>query len=191
MTNQPNRMRCVLGVAVALIVVTPGIALAQNISASTPSPTDWQRVKPGRTVWVTTNTGSVVHGKIAAISDSGLIMRDQGREVTIGLADVRLVEGRDSLRNGLQIGMATGAVAGGLLFAGLAQACEGGQGCSGDATGAILAGGALGAAGGSLVGLMLDALIPGRQTLFGGTTTVVTPVITPNKKAIDVAIRWR
>jgi hypothetical protein len=39
--------------------------------------------------------------------------------------------------------------------------------------------------------MMVDALIPGRQTLFGGSTTVVTPVITPNRKAIDVAIRWR
>ena len=39
--------------------------------------------------------------------------------------------------------------------------------------------------------MMVDSFIPGRQTLFRGTTTLVTPVITPTKKAVRVAIRLR
>ena len=154
-----------------------------------PVPAAWRRVKPGREVWVTTNTGSLVHGEIAAISDSSLNIREQDREVTIRLDDVRLVEGRDSIKNGLLIGGASGAVAGGLLVGvAVSTGCE--YECDG-AAGAFLTGAVGGAAIGGLLGMMVDGLIPGRQTLFRGSTTVVTPVITPTKKAIDVAIRWR
>ena len=219
MTTQPNSSvsydssplstrdlrRDLLGVAVALMVMAPGIALAQSpgppvvelgaqvsSAQSTPPPAAWRGVKPGREVWVTTNTGSLVHGKITAISDSTLNIREQGREVTIRLDDVRLVEGRDSNKNGLAIGGTSGALAGGLLFAKLATVlCEGGQECGGDTGGAFLFGAVSGFAVGGLLGLTVDALIPGRQTLLGASTTVVTPVITPTKKAIDVAIRWR
>jgi hypothetical protein len=197
-------MKRVLGVAVALMVVMPAVALAQSPgptvvelgtqvskrtsgqpAQSTPPPAAWRRVKPGREVWVTTNTGSLVHGKVAAISDSSLNIREQDREVTIRLDDVRLVEGRDSKKNGLAIGGTSGAVAGGLFFATLAtELCEGGQECGGDTGGAFLLGAASGFVVGGLLGMMVDALIPGRQTLFGGSTTAVTPVITPTKKAI-------
>jgi hypothetical protein len=212
-THLERAMRRVLGVAVALMVM-PDIALAQppgqpivepcaQVSKRTgdsgpvgqesaPPPTAWRLVKPGREVWVTTNTGSLVHGKVVAISDSSLNIREQGREVTIRLDDVRLVEGRDSKKNGLAIGGTSAAVAGGLFFSRLAtELCEGGQECGGDTGGAFLLGAASGFVVGGLLGMMVDALIPGRQTLFGSSTTVVTPVITPERKSIDVAIRLR
>ena len=157
---------------------------------SAPPPAAWRRVKPGREVWVTTNSGSLVHGEIAAISDSSLNIREQDREVTIGLDDVRLVEGRDSVKNGLVIGGASGGLAGGVLFALFsAAACESDP--CGSAGAAFMLGAASGAAVGGLLGMMVDGLIPGRQTLFGGSTTVVTPVITATGKAVNVAIRWR
>ena len=170
-------MRGVPGVAVALMVVMSDIALAQS-----PPPAAWQRVKPGREVWVTTNTGSLVHGKVAAISDSSVSIREQDREVTIRLDEVRLVEGKDSLKNGLLIGGASGGLALGVLGAAAFSSYDLGAG--------FLVGAAIGAPVGGLLGLMVDSFIPGRQTLFGGSTTVVTPVLTPDKKAIDVAIRW-
>ena len=156
----------------------------------TPAPTAWRRVKPGREVWVTTNTGSVVHGEIGAISDSSLSIREQDRVVTIRLADVRLVEGRDSLKNGFLTGGASGGLALGVL-GGLAFSawCE--YECDGAGAGGFVMGAATGFAVGGLLGLMVDALIPGRQTLFGSSTTVVTPVITSDRKSIDVAIRLR
>jgi hypothetical protein len=175
-------MRGRLGVAVALMVVIPGIALAQ--SQSTPPPADWQRVKPGREVWVTTNTGSLVHGKIAAISGSSLNIRERDREVTIRLDEVRLVEGRDSKRDGFFIGVASGAIAGGVIGS---TFCDGGGPCGV----AVLLTAAIGAPVGGLLGIIVDGLIPGRQTLFGGSTTVVTPVITSDRKSINVAIRLR
>lgn len=170
---------------------TPGTPTATpNAAKATPPLAEWQRVKPGREVWVTTNTGSLVHGKVATISDSSLSVREQDREVTIRLDAVRLVEGRDSLKNGVVIGGASGGLVLGVLFAvALPAICESNP-CTSAAEGFVV-GAASGAAIGGLLGMMVDALIPGRQTLFGGSTTVVTPVITPNRKAIDVAIRWR
>ena len=187
-------MMRVLCVAVTLIVGMPGVALAQATASTSPPapisipiPADWQRVKPGREVWVTTNTGSLVHGEITAISDRSLSIREQDREVTLRLADVRLVEGRDSKKNGFLIGAIPGALAGGLMGGVLAAGCE--YECDGTAgaIGLLVAGGA---AGGGLIGMIVDGLIPGRQTLFRGSA-VVTPVITPTKKAINVAIRLR
>ena len=165
----------------------PGAPAAQ----STPPPAKWRRLKPGREVWVwvTTDTRSLVHGDIVAITDSSLTIREQDREVTIRLDDVRLVEGVDSKKNGFLIGAVPGAVAGGLVFFSAASSICGS--CDIDEGAWILPGAVAGGIVGGLLGMMVDGLNPGRQKLFGGSTTVVTPVITPNRKAIDVAIRWR
>ena len=158
---------------------------------STPLPDKWRRLKPGREVWVwvTPGTRSLVHGDIVAISDSSLTIREQGREVTIRLDDVRLVEGVDSKKNGFLIGAVPGAVVGGLVFFSAASSICGS--CDIDEGAWIVPGAVAGGLVGGLIGMMVDGLNTGRQTLFGSGTTVVTPVITPTKKAIDVAIRWR
>jgi hypothetical protein len=143
----------------------------------------WQRVKPGREVWVTTGSGSLVHGEIAAISDSTLTVRQESGDVTIRLDEVRLVEGRDSLKNGFFIGGASGGIAGGVLFGWAASTfCEGA--CDSVEGVAVLFGAASGAAVGGLLGMMVDGLIPGRQTLFGGNSIRLKPVMTPTKKAV-------
>ena len=158
---------------------------------STPPPAGWHGVRPGREVWVTTNTGSLVHGEIAAISGSTLTLREQDREVRIRLDDVRLVQGRDSLKNGFIIGAVPGAVGGGLVLGALFSAICGSENCDLSVPVAVLIGAAGGGAVGGIIGVIVDGLISGRQTLFRGSATVVTPVITPNRKSIDVAIRWR
>lgn len=163
-------------------------AAKPKTAGSTLPPADWRGVKPGREVWVTTNTGSL-HGEVTAVSDSSLSISEQDREVTIRLDQVRWVEGRDGLRNGFLIGMIPGAVAGGLSAYSAASGICGS--CTINESAWILPGAVVGAAVGGLLGAMVDSLIPGRQTLFRGSTTVVTPVITPTGKAINVAIGWR
>ena len=161
---------------------------------SAPPPEKWRRLKPGREVWVwmTTSTRSLVHGDIVAISDSSLTIRERGREVTVRLDDVRLVEGRDSVKNGLLIGAVSGAVAGGVAGASFWSSVGGSYTPSGsDELNALLIGAGGGAVVGGLFGMMVDALIPGRQILFGASTTVVRPILSPTKKAVDVAIRWQ
>jgi hypothetical protein len=160
-------------------------------TGSTPPLAAWQHVKPGREVWVTTSTGSLVHGEIAAISSSALTLRQQNGDVMIGLDEVRLVEGRDSLENGFFIGAASGAVAGGVVFGWAASTfCES-ESCNGVEGVAVLLGAASGAAVGGLLGAMVDGLIPGRKTLFGRDAVRVMPVMTRTTKAINATIRWR
>ena len=99
-------------------------------AGSTRPPAAWKRVKPGREVWVwlNTNARSLVHGDVVAISDSSLIIREQGRDVTVRLDDVRSVEELDSNTNGFLIGAASGGVAGGLVSlraaSGICGSCE-------------------------------------------------------------------
>ena len=156
----------------------------------TPPLAAWQRVKPGREVWITTDSGSLLHGEVAAVSNSTLTLLRKDGAVTVRLDEVRLVEGHDSLKNGLFIGAASGAVAGGVLFGWASSVfCEGD--CDGLETVAILFGAASGVAVGGLIGAMVDGIIPGRQSLFGGNAIRMTPVVTHAKKAVDVTIRWR
>ena len=191
-------------VAVMLAATVPSVALAQppgpprveagaQGQAPTPPPDNWQRVRPGREVWVTTSTGALVHGEVSAISGRSLDIRQRTGDVTITLDDIRLVEGRDSLKNGIIIGAASGALAAGVFFASLLSAaeCPSGPGTCSDGVEAFALGGAVGAVGGGLLGALVDGLIHGRQTLFDSNTIRFVPVVTPSKKAVDLTISWR
>ena len=160
-------------------------------TGSTPVLAAWQRVKPGKEIWVTTDTGALVHGEIAAFSNNTLTVRQHHRDVTIGLEDVRLVEGRDSLKNGFFIGAGSGAIAGGLLFGWAASVfCES-EPCDDVEGFAIVLGAASGVAIGGLLGAMVDSLIPGRQALYERTGIRLRPVVSPETKRVDVTFNWR
>ena len=151
----------------------------------------WQRVKPGREVWITTDSGSLEHGEVAAISNSTLTLRQQTRDITIRLDDVQLVEGRDSLKNGFFIGAAAGAVSGGILFGWASSVfCES-DSCDGLEAVAVVFGAASGVAVGGLLGLMVDGVIPGKQSLFERSRIRVIPVVSQQSKGLDIAISLR
>jgi hypothetical protein len=157
----------------------------------TPPLAAWQRVKPGREVWVTTDSGSLLHGEVAAVSNSTLTLRQKDGEVPIGLNEIRLVEGRDGLKNGFLIGGAAGAVSGGLLFGWAASTfCES-ESCNGVEGVAVLLGAASGLAVGGLLGAMVDGAIPGRQPLFERTAIRVSPVLSRETKGVDLTFSWR
>ena len=151
----------------------------------------WQRVKPGKEVWVTTDSGALVHGEVAAFSNNALTVHQLGRDVTIRLDEVRLVEGRDSLKNGFFIGAGSGAIAGGLLFGWAASTfCES-ESCDGVEGVAVVLGAASGIAVGGLVGAMVDGIIPGKRVLFERTGIRVIPVLSPRTKSLDLTFSWR
>jgi hypothetical protein len=157
----------------------------------TPPLAAWERVKPGREVWVTTAAGALEHGEVSVISDSSLTIRKRSGEVTLNLADIRLVEGRDSLKNGIVIGGITGAVSGGALLGWAASVfCET-DSCDQIEVVAVAMGAAGGALIGGLTGAMVDGLIPGKKTLFESTGIRVIPVVSSRTKAIGLTVRWR
>jgi hypothetical protein len=160
-------------------------------SRSTPPLAAWERVRPGREVWVTTDSGSLLHGEVGFVSNSTLTLLRKDGDVTLRLDEVRLIEGRDSLKNGFLIGGAGGAVAGGVLFAWASSVfCESDD-CGTVEAIAILFGAGSGLAVGGLLGAMVDGIIPGRQTLFSRGAIRMAPMLTPGAKSINVAIAWR
>ena len=93
----------------------------------------------------------------------------------------RLVEGRDSLKNGIIIGASTGALGGGVLFTWAANVfCESDP-CSSFEGVAFLFGAASGAAVGGLLGAMIDSVIPGKQKV----------IVSAAKRAGQVTVIWR
>lgn len=114
--------------------------------------------------------------------DNGGLRGMVGAVVPVGRYrhDARLAEGRDSLKNGIIIGAATGALGGGALFTWAANVfCESDP-CDPFAGAAFLLGAASGAAVGGLLGAMIDSLIPGKQKV----------VVSAASKAVHLTVAW-
>ena len=161
-------------------------------TASTSAPlAAWQRVKPGREVWVTTSSGELVHGEVAEVSGRNLSIRRKTGDVSLVLDDVRIVEGRDSLKNGILIGGAAGAAAGATLFTWAARVfCES-DSCESFEGAAFVLGGSAGFAVGGLIGAMVDSAISGRRTLYERSSVRGIPVATRQQKSLGVVVSWR
>ena len=119
-----------------------------------------ERIQVGQLIWVTDTRGREVRGRLERLSSDGLVLRTNGLEL-FGAPDVRRVRARDrdSLRNGTLVGLAIG---GGLGTAWCIGAIA-------DDSGDINAGVEC-AEGftvfpglGALVGLAVDAAIPGKM----------------------------
>ena len=139
------------------VLATATAASAQESAAS--FDTLAERMRVGQLIWVTDTRGREVRGRLERLSSDGLVVRTNGLEV-FGAADVRRVRARDrdSLKNGTLVGLAIG---GGLGTAWCIGAIA-------DDSGDINAGVEC-AEGftvfpglGALVGLLVDAAIPGK-----------------------------
>lgn len=121
------------------------------------------QVEPGTTVSVIDTTGNEITGKIAEISSSSLVLLVDGAERRFEATRVKRIERRDSLWNGALIGATIGAV-GGWIVAGLGG-CPAGDSdgrCPGTRAVVIIFQTGIFAA----IGTGIDALIPGRTTLY-------------------------
>ena len=143
---------------VAGFLATATAASAQESAAS--FDTLAERIQVGQLIWVTDTRGREVRGRLERLSSDGLVLRTNGLEL-FGAPDVRRVRARDrdSLRNGTLVGLAIG---GGLGTAWCIGAIA-------DDSGDINAGVEC-AEGftvfpglGALVGLAVDAAIPGKM----------------------------
>jgi hypothetical protein len=158
-------------------------------------------LKPGDTVWVTDAQGREVKGEIGALEPGAITVRSRAGR-TFNRSDVHQVTVRrgDSLANGAKIGMAIGALAG--LGAGIA-ACAAypkDDPLRGDAC--LMSIGLLwmpGMGAGALIGVGIDAMIPGKQVVVyrapgsNGTSHArlsMAPVITPRTKGVAIALSF-
>jgi hypothetical protein len=147
------------------------------------------------TVWVTTADRREHEGAVESISPSTLVLRVGATSESIRLADVRRMETRDSLRNGLFIGGIAGAAGLGGFGAYLSHAlCEIPDGCFPQDLGPILLLAGIGAGAGMALGSLIDFAIKGRRLVYssdGSSVSLrVAPVIGGRGAGVRLSVTW-
>lgn len=169
----------------ALLICVASSAAAQDVPA----------VPEGTRVWVTTADGREQEGMIVSISPSTLVLRVGATAQSIPFADVRRMETRDSLVNGLRNGGIVGAAGLGVFTAYLSHAlCEIPDGCFPEDLGPILVLAGIGAGIGVAAGGAIDYAIKGRRLVYSssGSSLVlrVTPMIRGRGIGVRLSITW-
>ena len=178
-------------VAILLAALSPSVASAQQTASN------WPGLVSSRlsTVYVLDTTGAETSGKLLRLNPDSIVLLVDGAERQFETARVARIQKRgDSLRNGAIIGAVVG-VALGILTAGIAD-CPGdrpGGGCPRSRAALFL----VSTGFYSAVGTGIDALIPGRTTLYeapkappsadrGGSA----PPAFRARAAVNLRVRW-
>ena len=179
----------------ALVVLTLAVAngWSQPVAAQmTPlSPATHPELRVGRKVWVTVADGSVIEGKITSVSDTDLDISTGQTVKSLPWRTVQVVEAKDSLSNGLRIGLFGGAAFGALSGALVNYVtCSDDAGCSD--YGEVMLINALSMVMVALpVSLLIDYLHTGRQSIYRpGTQVSVGPLIAPGRFGVGGLVRW-
>jgi hypothetical protein len=167
-----------------LVLFSARIASAQT--AGTARPDFSNLLRPGMTVWITDSSGHEQRVRIVSVSGDAVTLSADGAPRRLAADDIRRIEVRqsDSLLNGAVIG-AGAAIASGLF---LCTRSEPWQNCRDD-VGPMLRIGALGAG----AGIVLDALIRGRRTIYaasGGASVRVAPVLGRDVRGLQFSVHF-
>ena len=138
-----------------------------------------ERLQIGQQIWVTDPTGREVHGKLERLSSEGLVVATN-RSEPFAAADVRRLRARDrdSIKNGALIGLGIGGAVGTAWCIGAIADDSGDIDANVEcAEGFIVYPGL-----GTLLGLAVDAAIPGKMRVI----YQVTPFISARAKGLAV-----
>lgn len=167
--------------AIRLTLALAMVALAaRGASAQSSLPSYVRsRVDVGQTVWVTSTSEGTLQVKVAAISDAGLEVSILGRLATYPWADIRMLEVRDSLKNGVILG----GIIGGLALAHIPSPRT-----ATNVTAYALLGAGLGAAAGAYA----DYLREGREEIYRShaRTARLAPMFLPKTVGLSAVIQW-
>lgn len=172
------------------------VGIVMVLSASSPAKAqDLPALQEGTRVWVTTADGREEEGSVASISATGLVLRIDAASRAIAPADVRRIEGRDRLGNGIRNGGIGGAAALAAFGIFLSQAlCEVSEGCIRHDLGPIAMLAGVGAGAGMAAGALIDYAIKGRRLLYSssGSSIVlqVMPRLTVRSVGARVSLTW-
>ena len=180
--------RCILIVIAALV---PSGVCAQGTATGWPAQTS----SGLSTVYVRDDSGAETSGKLLHLNSDSIVILVDGAERRFEAARVTRIQRRgDSLRNGAIIGAIVG-VGLGFLTAGIAD-CPGdraGGPCPGSRVALFL----VSTGFYSAVGTGIDALIPGRTTLYEASKAPSTadrrgsaPLALSRRAAVNVRVRW-
>lgn len=164
------------------ILFTPSTAVAQ-------APPDWtMKIKLGKPLFITLKSGDRIEGTAGQISSDGIVVATPVGVQTAAFGDIRRVQRRDSLWNGVWIGAAVGAGLGVAAALDDSTCPDKTPGCRSEAA-VIPLGGAM---YGALIGWGIDALVKGRTTLFeaGGTSTLAALRLRRGGVSANLTITW-
>jgi hypothetical protein len=188
-----RRARIVLSAVVAFVVTTAAV-LAQELASSFDALA--ARVNVGQPVWVTGADGREIHGRLERLSTDGLVLRRNGLQ-TFAASDVRRLRARarDSLKNGTLIGAGIGAGMGTAWCLGAIADDSGDVDARVECAEGFIVFPALGA----LIGLAVDAIIPGKLRVLyqasapqgaPGASMVVRPCVSSRVNALTVSFTF-
>jgi hypothetical protein len=178
---------------VAGSVVTTAAASAQEPASSFDALAG--RVRVGQRIWVTDTAGREVHGRLERLSDDSLVLKADSAGA-FAASDVRRIRARDrdSVKNGTLVGLAVG---GGMGTAWCVGAIADDSGDI-DARVECAEGFTVFPALGALVGLVVDAVIPGRMRVVyqapppqeTSRGLMVLPLISSRMKGLAVSLAF-
>lgn len=177
-------------------------ATAESAAQDAPrGPGDFSELEEGREIAVTDDTGATARGELLRFTPESLTMRVAGQERVFDRQSVTTVYGmRDSVGNGMLIGLLTGIGVGASLgafgsdcggFMVPVRPCDSGEQIALALIGGVLLGGA-----GLGIGTAIDALIPGRPLLYQrsaastGTTVSLRPSLAASGAGLRLAVAW-
>ena len=180
-----------LVLATAVVLATAAAASGQELAASFDALAG--RIEVGQPIWVTDASGREIHGRLERLSSDGLVVRTDGLQ-TFAASDVRRVRARfrDPLKNGTLIGLGIG---GGMASVWCVSAIADDSGTVNprvECAEGVIVFPALGA----LIGLAVDAVIPGRVRVLyeaavreGGppASLIVRPLVSPHVHGVAVS----
>jgi hypothetical protein len=174
--------------ALLVVALVPGVASAQDTAAKWPGLVSSSL----STVYVLDDSGTETSGKLLRLSPDSLVLLVDGHERQFESARVARIQKRgDSLRNGAIIGAVVGGALA-IITAGISD-CPGdhpGGECPGIRAAVFLVSTGVYSA----IGTGIDALIPGRTTLYeapkappaGGSA----PLAFRRRAAVNLRVRW-
>ena len=174
-------------VAILVAALVPVAARAQTETSR------WPALAPSggvETVYVLDETGTETAGRLVRLTPDSLVLLVDGAERQFAAARVRRIQKRgDSLRNGALIGAVVG-VGIGFLAGGIADCGRDDPdgGCPGTRVAAVLVSTGVYAA----IGAGIDALIPGRTTLYEAPPSPRRPSARAFRRAavVNLRVRW-
>jgi hypothetical protein len=180
--------------AVAGLAATSAAAFAQEAASSFDALAG--RIRVGQQIWVTDATGRDVGGRLERLSSDGLLLRAAGL-VEFAAPDVRRVRARapDSLKNGTLIGLGVGAGLGTAWCIGAVADNSGELDAGVECAEGFLVFPGLGA----LIGLAVDAVIPGKVRVVyqaplpqgaTGTSLTLVPLVSSRAKGLAVSFAF-
>ena len=88
----------------AMLVLLPGSAAAQDVAASLDELLQAGSLRPGDGVFVTDATGRRLKGTVSDLSSTALVATHEGEAWNVAAADLRRVQRQDSWANGIAYG---------------------------------------------------------------------------------------